>query len=233
MSRSVVVIGASRGIGAAIAARFVAGGDQVLGTGRTAAPNLEGATGAVCDITDTASVDAALSAAEERNGTPEIVVLNAGITKDALLLQATEDDYLSVVDTNLNGAWRVVKRALRPMTRQRRGCFVFISSVAGHTGSPGQANYAAAKAGLDGLARTVAREYARRNIRANVVAPGPIDTDMTRALSDEQRDRLVSEIPLGRLGTADEVADTVWWVAGASFVTGAYIPVAGGLGIGF
>lgn len=233
MNRSVLVVGASRGIGAAIARQFVVAGDQVAATHRGSGVPIDDALAVKCDVTESSSVDAAFGEAEAAHGPVEILVVAAGITRDGLLMRMSEEDYLAVVDTNLSGAFRVARRAIPKMVKQRRGSIVFLSSVAGHTGSPGQANYAAAKAGLDGLARTVAREYASRGVRANVVAPGPIDTDMTRGLTDEQRAKLVSEIPLGQMGSPEDVADAVLWVSGAAFVTGAFIPVSGGLGIGY
>ena len=223
----------SRGIGKVVAEHFASAGDMVAATHRGSGIDVPGVLAVECDVTSQASVDSAFTAAETAHGPVEVVVVNAGITRDGLMVSMTEQRYLDVIDANLNGAWRVAQRAIRPMMKLRRGSLVFVSSVAGHTGSPGQANYAAAKAGLDGLARTVAREYANRNIRANVVAPGPVNTDMTRALSGEQQARLISEIPLGRLAEPEEIASAVFWVAGASFVTGAFIPVSGGLGIGY
>jgi 3-oxoacyl-[acyl-carrier protein] reductase len=228
-----MVIGANRGIGLSITRRFQELGDRVTATYRTEASDLTDVRQIPCDITDPDSVNSAFASVEDATEFAEIVIINAGITSDNLLVRMTDEEYIRVIETNLTGAWRVTRRALATMTKQRRGSIVYVSSIAGHTGSPGQANYAAAKAGLDGLARTVAREYARRNIRANVVAPGPVDTDMTRALTEDQLTKLIGEIPLGRLGTADEVAEAVCWVAGASFVTGAFIPVGGGLGIGY
>jgi 3-oxoacyl-[acyl-carrier protein] reductase len=233
VSRSVLVVGGSRGIGQAIVERFLLAGDLVAATSRGGGIPVSAALAVECDVTSAASVDGAFTAAEAAHGPVEVVVVNAGVTQDGLLIQMSEQSYLEVVDANLNGAWRIAKRAIRPMTKLKRGSFVFVSSVAGRTGSPGQVNYAAAKAGLDGLSRTVAREYASRNVRANVVSPGPTETDMTRVLTDEQRTRLIAEIPLGRLGTVAEIADGVHWVAGATFMTGTTVSIAGGLGIGY
>ncbi len=233
MSRSVLITGGNRGIGRAIAEAFLAQGDQVAVTTRNGgAP--DGALDLRCDITDPAAVDAAFAAAEEAHGPIEILVANAGITKDTLLLRMTEDDWSDVIDTNLTGAFRLAKRASKSMLRQRKGRIIFISSVVGLLGSAGQTNYAASKAGLVGMARSIARELGSRNITANVVAPGFVETDMTAVLDDEQKNSILGQIPLGRYATPDEIAATVTWLAsdGAAYVTGAVIPVDGGLGMG-
>src|SRR5258705_805539 len=233
MSRSVLVTGGNRGIGLAIARRFAAAGDAVTITSRSGA-DIAGLTVARCDVRDEASVDEAFKAAETAHGPVEVVVANAGITSDQLLALMSEDAFTSVVDTNLTGAYRVARRAVRPMMRLRRGRMIFISSVVGLLGSGGQANYAASKAGLIGLARSLARELGSRNITANGVAPGFADTDMTNELTEERKKAIVSSVPLGRTASADEVAGVVQFIAGpdAAYITGAVIPVDGGLGMG-
>ncbi len=231
--RSVLVTGGNRGIGRAIAEAFLDAGDLVAVTSRSGgAP--EGALDVVCDITDPAAVDEAFTKIEAENGPVEVLVANAGITADTLLLRMSDDDWSSVIDTNLTGSFRVAKRAAKGMLRLRRGRIVFISSVVGLLGSPGQVNYAASKAGLVGMARSIARELGSRSITANVVAPGFVDTDMTAVLTEEQRSGIVGQVPLGRYGQAGEVASAVTWLAseGAAYVTGAVIPVDGGLGMG-
>ena len=233
MSRSVLVTGGNRGIGLAIARRLAAGGDQVMVTSRSGDP-VPGLSVVRCDVTDAASVDAAFTEAETQHGPVEVLVSNAGITQDQLLALMKEEDFAGVVDTNLTGAYRVAKRAVRGMMRQRRGRLIFLSSVVGLLGSPGQANYAASKAGLVGLARSLARELASRNITANVVAPGLVDTDMTAALPEERKKDILAGIPLARYATPDEVAGVVAFLAGedGGYITGAVIPVDGGLGMG-
>jgi 3-oxoacyl-[acyl-carrier protein] reductase len=233
MSRSVLVTGGNRGIGRAIAEAFLAAGDQVAVTSRTGdAP--DGAFAVACEVTDPASVEAAFIAVEEHQGPVEILVANAGITRDTLVLRMSEEDWSEVIDTNLSGSFRVAKRAAKGMLRLRRGRLIFISSVVGLLGSPGQVNYAASKAGLVGMARSLARELGSRSITANVVAPGFIETDMTAVLPEEQQAAYKEQIPLGRMGSAAEVADAVLWLAGdnTGYVTGAVIPVDGGLGMG-
>jgi 3-oxoacyl-[acyl-carrier protein] reductase len=231
--RSVLVTGGNRGIGRAIAEAFLANGDRVAVTTRSGgAP--DGALDLRCDITDPEQVDAAFAKAEEAHGPVEVLVANAGITADTLLLRMSENDWSSVIDTNLTGSFRLAKRAAKGMLRLRRGRIVLISSVVGLLGSAGQANYAASKAGLVGMARSLARELGSRSITTNVVAPGFIETDMTGVLTDEQRAAIKAQVPLGRYGSAEEIADTVLWLTGpgASYVTGAVIPVDGGLGMG-
>jgi 3-oxoacyl-[acyl-carrier protein] reductase len=233
VSRSVLVTGGNRGIGLAIARRLAAGGDQVMATSRSGDP-VPGLSVVRCDVTDAASVDAAFTEAETRHGPVEVLVSNAGITQDQLLALMKEEDFAGVVDTNLTGAYRVARRAVRGMMRLRRGRLIFLSSVVGLLGSPGQANYAASKAGLVGLARSLARELASRNITANVVAPGFVDTDMTAALPEERKKDILAGIPLARYATPDEVAGVVAFLAGedGGYITGAVIPVDGGLGMG-
>lgn len=233
MSRSVLVTGGNRGIGRAIADAFLAQGDLVAVTTRSGgAP--EGALDVRCDVTDPAAVDAAFTEVEAAHGPVEILVANAGITADTLLLRMSEEDWSSVLETNLTGTFRLTKRAAKGMLRQRKGRVILISSVVGLLGSAGQVNYAASKAGLVGLARSLARELGSRSITANVVAPGFVETDMTAVLTDEQRDAIRAQVPLGRYATPDEVASAVTWLAsdGAAYVTGAVIPVDGGLGMG-
>ncbi len=225
--------GGNRGIGRAIAEAFLAQGDKVAVTTRSGgAP--EGALDVRCDVTDPDAVEAAFAEIEAAHGPVEVLVANAGITADTLLLRMSEDDWSSVLDTNLTGSFRLAKRASKGMLRLRRGRIVFISSVVGLLGSAGQVNYAASKAGLVGMARSIARELGSRSITANVVAPGFIETDMTAVLSDEQKDTIRSQVPLQRYGTTDEIASTVLWLTGpgATYVTGAVIPVDGGLGMG-
>jgi NAD(P)-dependent dehydrogenase (short-subunit alcohol dehydrogenase family) len=233
MSRSVLVTGGNRGIGLAIAERMAAAGDQVTITSRSPR-NIPGLTVATCDVHDATAVDEAFAVAEAAHGPVEVVVSNAGETRDQLLALMSDEAFTDVIDTNLAGAYRVAKRAVRPMIRMRRGRIIFISSVVGLLGSAGQANYAASKAGLVGLARSLARELASRNITVNVVAPGFADTDMTAALTDAQKKAICDRIPLGRTASADEVAGVVQFLAGpdAAYITGAVIPVDGGLGMG-
>lgn len=233
MSRSVLVTGGNRGLGLAIARAFAEAGDAVTVTHRTGDPP-DGLSGVRCDVTDQASVEAAFAAVEERQGPVEVLVANAGVTRDTLLLRMSEDDFTDVVDTNLTGAFRVAKQAARGMLRARRGRIVLISSVVGLLGSPGQVNYAASKAGLVGMARSIARELGSRGITANVVAPGFVESDMTAELTPKRREEILSGIPLGRYASVDEVARVVRWVASdeAAYITGAVIPVDGGLGMG-
>ncbi|MEU0241322.1 beta-ketoacyl-ACP reductase [Nocardiopsis sp. NPDC006198] len=233
MSRSVLVTGGNRGIGLAIARELAAGGDSVAVTYRSGEPP-EGLLGVRCDITDSAQVDAAFKEVEEAQGPVEVLVANAGITKDQLLALMSEDDFSSVVDTNLTGSFRVTKRAVRGMMRKRSGRVVLISSVVGLLGSGGQANYAASKAGLVGFGRSLARELGSRNITVNVVAPGFVETDMTAVLSEDRQAEIKKNVPLGRLGSAEDIARTVSFLTGpgGAYITGAVIPVDGGLGMG-
>jgi 3-oxoacyl-[acyl-carrier protein] reductase len=231
--RSVLVTGGNRGIGRAIAEAFLANGDKVAVTTRSGgAP--DGALDVRCDITDAAAVEEAFSQIEAAHGPVEVLVANAGVTKDTLILRMSEEDWSSVIDTNLTGSFRLAKRAAKGMLRLRRGRIIFISSVVGLLGSAGQANYAASKAGLVGMARSLARELGSRSITANVVAPGFVETDMTAVLTDDQKNTIKTQVPLGRLASPDEIAAAVTWLAGdgAAYVTGAVIPVDGGLGMG-
>ena len=233
MSRVVLVTGGSRGIGLACARRFAALGDHVAVTYNSSPPP-DGLFGVKCDVTSTEEVDAAFKAVEEKFGPVEILVSNAGITKDTLLLRMSEADFSAVVDANLTASFRVVKRATQGMLRARKGRIILMSSVVGLLGSAGQANYAASKAGLVGFARSLARELGSRSITVNVVAPGPVETDMTAALGEERLQELTAQVPLSRMATADEIAGVVEFLAGpdAGYITGAVIPVDGGLGMG-
>jgi NAD(P)-dependent dehydrogenase (short-subunit alcohol dehydrogenase family) len=233
VARTVLVTGGNRGIGLAIARAFAAQGDRVAVTHRGKEPP-EGLFGVVCDITDPAAVDAAFSAVEAELGPVEVLVANAGVTDDTLLLRMTDEQFTRVVDTNLAGTFRVAKRASAKMLRARWGRMIFISSVVGLFGSPGQVNYAASKAGLVGMARSITRELGGRNITANVVAPGFIDTEMTDVLGEARREEILKAIPAGRLAAPDEVAQAVTFLAGdgAAYISGAVVPVDGGLGMG-
>jgi 3-oxoacyl-[acyl-carrier protein] reductase len=229
----VLVTGGNRGIGRAVAEAFAKQGDSVAVTYRTGEPP-EGVLGVRCDVTDPAAVEAAFAEVEEKHGPVEVLVANAGITSDTLLLRMSEDDWSRVVETNLTGSFRVAKRAARGMLRMRRGRIVLISSVVAMLGSPGQVNYAASKAGLIGMARSMARELGSRSITANVVAPGYVLTDMTEGLDEQQKTEYQAAIPLQRFAEPEEVAAAVRWLASpeAGYVTGAVIPVDGGLGMG-
>jgi 3-oxoacyl-[acyl-carrier protein] reductase len=232
-SRVVLVTGGSKGIGHGIAARLAQAGHRVAATYRSGEVP-QGVVGVRCDVTDPDQVEAAFAEVESALGSVEVLVANAGITRDTLLMRMSDEDWDQVIATNLTGAFRVVRRAARPMIRGRFGRIVFISSVAGQMGSAGQVNYAAAKAGLVGMARSLARELGSRGVTANVVAPGFIETDMTAELGDDLVKKYAEQIPLGRLGSVDDVAGTVEFLASdaASYVTGALIPVDGGLGMG-
>ena len=232
--RNVLVTGGNRGIGLCIARAFADAGDQVVITHRSGEPP-EGLQGVICDVTDTASVDAAFAKAEELLGGPvEVLVANAGITADQLLMRMSDEEFDSVIDTNLAGAFRCARRASKGMIRLRRGRMVFISSVVGLYGAPGQANYAASKSALVGLARSISRELGGRGITANVVAPGFIETDMTAELPEDRKKAYQASIPAGRFAQPDEVAAAVRFIASddAAYITGAVIPEDGGLGMG-
>ncbi len=229
MSRTVLVTGGSRGIGLATARLLTEQGHRVAVTHRSGAP--DGLFGVRCDVTSTSDVDAAFSAVEAELGPVEVVVSNAGVTDDGLLLRMSEASFTGVVDANLTAAYRVAKRASRSMLKQRWGRLVFVSSVVGLSGAAGQVNYAASKAGLVGLSRSIARELGSRGITSNVVAPGYTQTDMTAGLDAEA---FLDRIPLGRTASPEEVAAVIAFVASdaASYVTGAVLPVDGGLGMG-
>jgi NAD(P)-dependent dehydrogenase (short-subunit alcohol dehydrogenase family) len=230
--RVVLVTGGNRGIGLACARAFQLSGDRVAVTTRGETP--EGLFGVQCDVTDPTAVDAAFKKIEAELGPVEVLVANAGITRDGLLLRMSDEQFTSVIDTNLTGSFRVARKAATGMLRMRRGRIIFISSVGAYFGVPGQANYAAAKAGLIGLARSMAKELASRAITVNVVAPGGVATDMTAVLTDDQRDAMLRSIPLGRLATPEEVAAAVTFLASpeAAYITGAILPVDGGLAMG-
>ena len=232
--RVVLVTGGARGIGLACARAFVAAGDRVAVTYRTKPPEDDDVLAVSCDVTSTAEVDGAFDEVEERLGRVGVVVANAGANRDGLVLKMSDDAFDEVLDTNLAGAFRVARRAARSMVRARSGRLIFVSSVVGLTGSAGQVNYAASKAGLVGLARSLARELAPRGVTANVVAPGPVATDMTDALPEARRAELAAAVPLGRFATVDEVAAAVTFLASpeAAAITGAVLPVDGGLGMG-
>ncbi|GAB3844451.1 3-oxoacyl-ACP reductase FabG [Nesterenkonia populi] len=231
--RSVLITGGNRGIGRAIAEAFIADGDRVAVTTRSGeAP--EGALGVAADVTDSASIDAAFKQVEDAHGPVEVLVANAGITRDTLLMRMSEDDFSDVLDTNLTGAFRVIKRANKGMLKQKKGRIVLIGSVVGLYGTPGQINYASSKAALVGMARSLTRELGGRGITANVVAPGFVRSDMTDALDEDTQKKYLESIPAGRFAEAEEVAEVVKWLGSdaAAYISGAVIPVDGGLGMG-
>jgi 3-oxoacyl-[acyl-carrier protein] reductase len=233
VSRSVLVTGGNRGIGLGIARAFAAAGDKVAVTYHSSeAP--DGLLGVQCDVTDAEAVDRAFTEIEAANGPVEVLVSNAGITDDTLLLRMSEEAFTRVLDTNLTAAYRVAKRAAPKMLRARSGRMIFVSSVVGLLGSAGQVNYAASKAGLVGLARSIARELGSRGITANVIAPGFVDTAMTQVLSDERKAQILAQVPLGRYGAVEEIAGAVLFLASdaAAYITGAVLPVDGGVGMG-
>lgn len=232
--RIVLVTGGSRGIGLACAKRFADAGDSVAVTYNSSPPP-DGFFGVKCDVTSTEEVDAAFASVEEHFGGPvEILVSNAGVTRDGLLLRMSEDDFTSVIDANLTGSFRVAKRAARGMLKARSGRIILMSSVVGLLGSGGQANYAASKSGLVGFARSLARELGSRSITVNVVAPGPVATDMTAALGEDRLADLTAAVPLARMAEPEEIAGAVAFLASpdAAYITGAVLPVDGGLGMG-
>ncbi len=233
VSRVILVTGGATGIGLACAQRFLDLGDKVAITYLSTPPPPQ-FFGVQCDVTSSTDVDAAFSAIENHFGAVEVLVSNAGITKDGLLLRMSELDFAGVVDTNLTAAFQITKRATKNMLKARSGRVIYISSVVALLGSAGQANYAASKSGLVGLARSLARELGSRNITVNVVAPGPVSTAMTAALGAERLGELTAAVPLGRMATPEEIAGVVVFLAGpdAAYITGAVIPVDGGLGMG-
>jgi len=233
MSRSVLVTGGSRGIGLSVARAFLQLGDKVAVTYRSG-PAPEDLLAVQCDVTDGEAVEAAFATVEDAHGPVEVLVSNAGIARDGLLARMSEDDFCQVVDTNLTGAYRVAKRASKAMIRARQGRMIFVASAVAFLGEAGQSNYAASKAGLMGLARSVARELGSRGITANVVAPGLTDTDMTAALPEQRREAMLARIPLARAAAPEEIAAAVVFLASehAAYITGAVVPVDGGVGMG-
>jgi 3-oxoacyl-[acyl-carrier protein] reductase len=238
--RVVLVTGGTRGIGWASARWFLANGDRVAVTSRSgeveedAGPDAGRLLALACDVTDPEQVGAAFDTIEETWGPVEVLVANAGITRDTLVLRMGEDAWSEVIDTNLSGVFRVTKRALAKMIRLHRGRVIMVSSVGAFIGSPGQANYAASKAGLVGMARSMAREVASRSITVNVIAPGLVETNMLAALGEERRSEFQSQVPLGRVGQPEEIAEAIGFLAspGAGYITGTVLPVDGGLGMG-
>ena len=233
--RTVLVTGGNRGIGLATAKQFAAQGHRVAITYRSEAPvDSQGLFAVRCDVTDAQQIDDAFTQIDKELGPVEIVVSNAGITRDGLVLRMKDDDFTDVLDANLTAGFRVARRAVKGMMKGRWGRIIFVSSIVGAAGQAGQANYAASKAGLVGLARSLAKEFASRNITVNIVAPGPIATDMLDALPEERRQAMAEAVPLGRLGSPDEVAGVICFLASdaAAFVTGAVVPVDGGMAMG-
>jgi 3-oxoacyl-[acyl-carrier protein] reductase len=233
--RSVFITGGNRGIGLATARAFTRNGHRVAVGSRSGESPDDSLFAVKCDVTDQDSVEAAFAAIEEHQGPVEVLVSNAGINRDTLLMRMSDDDFTDVIDTNLVGAFRVARRAIRSMMRARHGRMIFVSSVVAMTGSGGQANYAASKAGLIGLSRSIAREYATRGVTANVVAPGLTETDMTAVLTEERIKEILLEVPIKRLARPEEVAEMIAWLGSdaASYVTGAVIPITGAGGTGF
>jgi 3-oxoacyl-[acyl-carrier protein] reductase len=233
-TRTVLVTGGNRGIGLACVQAFVADGHRVASLSRSGG-EVDGALSVACDLADPEALEAALARIEDELGPIEVLVANAGMTKDGLLVRMSDEDFTSVIDTNLTGTFRLARAVAKKMMRARFGRIVLMSSVGAYLGAAGQANYAASKAGLIGLGRAMARELASRGITVNVVAPGPIDTDMFAAVTDKRRDELAATVPLNRLGAPEEVAAAVRFLASdeAGYVTGAVLPVDGGLGMGF
>lgn len=232
--RTVLVTGGNRGIGLACTEAFLADGHRVATVSRSGA-EVDGALAVACDIADAEAIDAAITRVEDELGPVEVLVANAGMTKDGLLVRMSDEDFASVVETNLTGTFRFARAVTKNMMRARFGRIVMMSSVGAYMGAAGQANYAASKAGIIGLARSMARELASRSITVNVVTPGPIDTDMFAAVTDKRREELAATVPMNRLGAPEEVAAVVRFLASdeAAFVTGAVVPVDGGLGMGF
>lgn len=235
VARTVLVTGGSRGIGLGCARAFAAAGHRVAVTSSSTPVDEPGLLAVACDVTDPEQVEAAVTQVEAELGAVEVLVASAGITRDGLLVRMSEADFAAVVDTNLTATWRMAKRVVPKMMKARWGRIVVVSSVGAYIGAPGQANYAASKAGLIGLTRSIAREYGPRGITANVVAPGPIDTDMLTSMPEDRRAALGTQVPVGRIGSVEEVAAAVVFLASepAAYITGAVVPVDGGLGMGF
>ena len=233
MSKVAFVTGANRGIGLAIAERLLQEEYAVAAAYRSNPPDNPDLFPVKCDVTSQTQIDQAFDEIERDLGTVEVLIANAGITKDNLLPRMSEDDFTDVINSNLTSGYRLTKRAIKPMMKQRKGRIIFISSVVGTTGQAGQANYAASKAGLVGLARSIAKEFATRNITANVIAPGPVKTNMIGELTDQQRNNILAAVPLGRFAEPEEIAATAAFLASdqAGFITGAIIPVDGGIGM--
>jgi len=232
--RTVVVTGASKGIGLATAKIFAEQGDRVFGLSRSQGPTVEGITHMSVDLSDGAQIEAAFDQIEQETGRLDVVVANAGITKDQLTVRMSDDDFRTVIDTNLIATFQVMRRAMKKMMRQRSGRIIAVSSIGAFLGLPGQANYAASKAGVVGMARAMAREVASRGVTVNVIAPGLIATDMAHALGDERVEAMAAQIPAGRLGTAEEIAGSIAFLASpaAAYITGAVLAVDGGMGMG-
>jgi 3-oxoacyl-[acyl-carrier protein] reductase len=233
MSSIALVTGGNRGIGLAIAHSLKAAGHDVVVTYRSgSAP--DGFKSVQMDVTSTDSVDAGFTSIEEQWGMPEVIVANAGITKDGLVMRMSDEDFESVIDANLTGAFRVARRSTKGLLKLKRGRLIFVGSVVGSVGSAGQVNYSSSKAGLVGMARSFARELGSRGITSNVIAPGFVETDMTATLDEKRRSEIAGSVPLGRFCTAEEIADVVTFIASpqASYISGALIPVDGGLGMG-
>lgn len=228
-----LVTGGNRGIGLAIARSLQSEGHRVVITYRSGTPP-EGFDAVQMDVTDGQSVEAAFAKIESEIGQPEIIVANAGITKDTLVMRMSDEDFESVIDANLTGAFRVAKRATKGLLKLKRGRLIFVGSVVGSVGAAGQVNYSASKSGLVGMARSFARELGSRGITANVIAPGFVETDMTSSLDEKRRSDIAAQVPLGRFCSAEEIAEVVSFIASskASYITGAIIPVDGGLGMG-
>ena len=233
--RTVLVTGGSRGIGLGCARAFAAAGHRVAVTFSSTPVDEPGVLAVKCDVTDPAQLDAAVAEVEAQHGPVEVLVANAGINKDGLLVRMADDDFTSVIETNLTATWRLAKLVLPKMMKARWGRILVVSSVGAYLGAPGQSNYAASKAGQIGLVRSIAREYGPRGITANVIAPGPIETDMLATMPEDKRALLSSQIPVGRIGSTDEVAAAAVFLASdqAGFITGAVLPVDGGIGMGF
>ena len=233
MSAIALVTGGNRGIGSAIAKSLKAAGYTVIVTYRSGSAPAD-FDSVQLDVTSTESVDAAFALIEEKWGTPEIVVCNAGITKDTLSMRMSDEDFADVIDANLTGAFRTARRATKGLLKLKRGRLIFIGSIVGLSGSAGQVNYSASKAGLVGMARSFARELGSRGITSTVVAPGFVETDMTANLGESRRNEIAASVPLGRFSSAEEIAEVVAFIASpqAGYITGALIPVDGGLGMG-